>query len=129
VGVRPIEQGHALTPKFTVVGLGDRFAGKDDPGPLDGAPRDRPVIVVAHNPDSAMQLKPGSAALVVSGHTHGGQIRIPGLYRYVIPTEHPFDRGLHGFGPVPVFVTAGLGEVGLPMRFLNPPVIDVLELR
>jgi predicted MPP superfamily phosphohydrolase len=30
---------------------------------------------------------------------------------------------------VPVFVTSGLGEVGLPMRFLNPPVIDILEIR
>jgi uncharacterized protein len=129
LGVQPVEYGHVVTPKFTVVGLGDRFAGKDNPGPLAAAPRDKPIIVVAHNPDSAMQLKPGAAALFVSGHTHGGQIRIPWLYRRVIPTEHPFDRGLHRFGPVPVFVTSGLGEVGLPMRFLNPPVIDVLDIR
>jgi hypothetical protein len=128
-GVRPIEYGHVVTPKFTLVGFGDRDAGKDGPEPLRVAPRDRPIIVIAHNPDSAMQLQPGDAALVVSGHTHGGQIRVPWLYRRAIPTTFPFDRGLHRFGPVPVFVTAGLGEVGLPMRFLNPPVIDVLELR
>jgi hypothetical protein len=128
-GVRPVEYGHARLAGFTLVGLGDRFAGKDGLAPLQAAPTDRPLVVMAHNPDSAMQLAPGSAALVVSGHTHGGQIRIPGLYRLVIPCEHPFDRGLHGFGPVPVFVTSGLGEVGLPLRFLNPPVIDVLEIR
>ena len=40
-----------------------------------------------------------------------------------------FDRGLHTFAPVPVFVTAGLGETGVPMRWMNPPVIDVLALK
>ena len=66
--------------------------------------------------------------LAVAGHTHGGQIRIPGLYRRVIPTRYPFDRGLHTFPPVPTFVTSGLGESGLPLRLFNPPVIDVLDI-
>jgi hypothetical protein len=52
-----------------------------------------PAIVVAHNPDSAMDLLPGDAAIVLAGHTHGGQIRIPWLYRKVIPSAHGFDRG------------------------------------
>jgi predicted MPP superfamily phosphohydrolase len=128
VGVVPVEYTHAVLERFTIVGLGDRYAGKDDPAPLARAPRDRPIVVLLHNPDSAMQLPAGSAALVVAGHTHGGQVRLPWLYRYVIPIVHPFDRGLHDFAPVPVFVTSGLGEAGLPLRFLNPPVIDVLEI-
>lgn len=128
-GVTPVEYTHAVLEKFTVVGLGDRYAQRDDLAPLRAAPRNKPVIVLVHNPDSVMALKPGDAALSVSGHTHGGQIRIPWLYRRVIPCEHPFDRGLHGFAPVPAFVTSGLGEIGLPMRFLNPPVIDILEIR
>jgi predicted MPP superfamily phosphohydrolase len=82
-----------------------------------------------HNPDSAMQLKPGLAALALAGHTHGGQLRIPGYYQHVIPCNFPFDRGLHSFAPVPVFVTSGLGETLWPLRFLNPPAIDVLLLR
>ena len=115
-------------PSFTLVGLGDRWANRDHLTPLEAAPKDKPIIVLLHNPDSAMQLKPNAAVLVLAGHTHGGQIRIPWLYKKVIPTVHPFDRGLHAIAPVPVFVSAGLGEVGLPMRFLNPPTIDVLEL-
>jgi hypothetical protein len=75
-----------------------------------------------------MDLQPGEAALVLAGHTHGGQLRIPGLYRRAIPCSAPFDRGLHTFAPVPVFVTSGLGETGVPMRWMNPPVIDILDL-
>jgi uncharacterized protein len=127
-GVKPIEYSHAQLASFTLVGLGDRWAVKDHLTPLQNAPKDKPIIVLMHNPDSAIQLLPGSAALVLAGHTHGGQIRIPWLYKKVIPTVHGFDRGLHSIAAVPVFVTAGLGEVGLPMRFLNPPTIDVLEL-
>ena len=129
VGVTPVEYRHVVRERFTLVGLGDHFAHRDGIEPVLAAPADKPRIVLMHNPDSAMALPPGSAALALAGHTHGGQIRIPLLYRYAIPCAYPFDRGLHTFGPVPTFVTSGLGETGVPMRFLNPPVIDVLEIR
>lgn len=44
-------------------------------------------------------------------------------------SSNPFDRGLHTWTPTPTFVSSGLGEVGLPIRLLNPPVIDVLTIR
>lgn len=115
-------------------GLGDKWANKDDAGFLHQAGTGgEAVIVVAHNPDSAMQLHPGDASLVLAGHTHGGQIRIPWLYRKVIPSAHGFDRGEQlmatSNGHVRVFTTRGIGEIGLPMRLFNPPTIDVLQLR
>jgi predicted MPP superfamily phosphohydrolase len=128
LGVRPLQGRWATVGGVTVVGLGDMWAGQDDARPLHAAPHDRPRVVLTHNPDTAMKLKAGDAELLLAGHTHGGQLRIPGLYRHAIPCHHPFDRGLHHFAPVPVFVTAGLGETGVPMRWMNPPVIDVLEL-
>ncbi len=128
VGVTPVEYTHAALPTFTLVGLGDHFAGRDSRDPLLRAPHDKPIVVLFHNPDTAMDLQPGDATLAVAGHTHGGQIRVPGLYRRVIPTRHPFDRGLHTFPPLPTFVTSGLGESGLPLRLFNPPVIDVLDI-
>lgn len=133
-GVRVIE-GMAFTDARGIrwAGLGDRWAGKDDPGFLRAAVDQGPAIVVAHNPDSAMDLQPGEAAIVLAGHTHGGQIRIPWLYRKVIPSAHGFDRGEQvapaAAGPVRVFTTRGVGEVGLPLRLFNPPTIDVLQLR
>lgn len=132
-GVRVIE-GMAFTDARGIrwAGLGDRWAGKDDPGFLRTASDPTPPIVVAHNPDSAMELRPGEAAIVLAGHTHGGQIRIPWLYRKVIPSAHGFDRGEQtapaAAGPVRVFTTRGVGEVGLPLRLFNPPTIDVLQL-
>ncbi len=131
-GVQIIEGRSVPLRGYRLAGLGDRWAGKDDPGFL-AHEGEGPWIVVAHNPDSAMQLSPRSTRLMLAGHTHGGQIRIPWLYRKVIPTEHGFDRGEQWAhtpqGPVRVFTTAGVGEVGLPLRLFNPPVIDVLELQ
>lgn len=129
VGVKPVEYTHADLGSFTLVGMGDRWAGKDGIAPVQAAPRGKPIVVLVHNPDSAMQLKPGMASLVLAGHTHGGQIRLPGLYRKVIASEHGFDRGLHEWAPVPVYVTSGLGESRVPLRWLVPPVIDILDLR
>lgn len=114
-------------------GLGDRWAHKDDAAFLrPGLVPRKPTILVTHNPDSAVQGCLGDVTLVLAGHTHGGQIRIPWLYRKVIPTVHGFDRGeqvMQGdCGPVRVFTTAGVGETGLPLRLFNPPTIDVLGL-
>lgn len=96
-----------------------------------------PLLLLTHNPDMAL-LVPASFEydLMLAGHTHGGQVRlpIPGLTQAVIPTEHPFDTGLHLIErddrarPDRVFVTPGTGMVGLPMRFRRPPQIDILTL-
>ena len=132
LGVNVLE-GKQLPPAngFAWAGLGDRWAGKDDGSFINAA--DGPVIVVAHNPDSAMDLRPDQTTLVLAGHTHGGQIRLPWIYPRIIPSQYGFDRDEQvaqtPHGPVRVFTSSGLGEVGLPLRLFNPPVIDVLTLQ
>lgn len=94
---------------------------------------DKPLILLTHNPDTALNVPAGIPfALMLAGHTHGGQVRIPGLIKTVIPTQYPFDKGLH---IVPakgsqrlVYVTTGTGMVGLPFRFNMPPRIDILTV-
>ncbi|MFH1514360.1 MAG: phosphohydrolase, partial [bacterium] len=87
------------------------------------------TIVLAHNPDTVYEFPEGvNVDLVLSGHTHGGQIRIPFLYKTQIPTIHPFDKGLYNVNDIPVYVTSGIGMIGLPFRFLIPPQIEILEL-
>lgn len=133
-GVHIIE-GEIVQPRpgWRLAGLGDNWAGKDDPRFLQQARSTLPTLVLAHNPDSALRLRPADARLLLAGHTHGGQIRIPWLYRKAIPSAYGFDRGEQfaqtPAGPIRVFTSVGVGEVGLPMRLFNPPTIDWLSLR
>ncbi|MET1024895.1 MAG: metallophosphoesterase [Pseudoxanthomonas sp.] len=133
-GVQVIEGRAVALNGFRLAGLGDRWAGKDDPAFLEALPVDVPTLVLAHNPDSAERLRPARHLLMLAGHTHGGQMRIPLLYRHVLPVRHGLDRGEQwleqsAHGRIRVFTTAGVGESGLPLRLFNPPVIDLLELR
>jgi hypothetical protein len=130
-GVQLIENRTVDCGGVTVTGVGDRWSGRDDLSVVRAYRGSRPLVMVTHNPDTVLDLKAAPPALVLAGHTHGGQIRLPWLYRKVLPVVGPFDRGLHAplaAGGPPVYVTTGLGETALPMRLLNPPLIDVLAL-
>jgi predicted MPP superfamily phosphohydrolase len=128
VGVTLIENQAVKLGTFVLVGLGDRWANNDRVDMLKTYRESDNVIVMTHNPDTASLLPPGIADITLAAHTHGGQIRIPWLYRMAIPTDGPFDRGWHHLPNTRVFVTSGLGENAVPLRFLVPPVIDVVVL-
>jgi len=121
---------NAIQPQadFTLVGLGSFMAGEDEVSLVDDLGQKRPVIVLTHNPDSMTRMNTRHVDLVITGHTHGGQIRIPGVYRHVIPTQGAFDQGLMQYNHSRLFITSGLGTIGLPLRLMIPPSIDVLDL-
>ena len=95
---------------------------------------DAPVILMVHEPDFAVHIRTHRRGplvdLVLSGHTHGGQIRIPGLRPLALP---PFGRifphGQYQLGPLQLYVNRGIGTVGVPFRFNCPPEITVATLR
>ncbi len=94
---------------------------------------DKPLILLTHNPDTAFTAPADVPfSLMLAGHTHGGQVRIPGLVQRVVPTQYPFDKGLHEVvtrgGDRLVYVTTGTGMVGLPLRLNMPPRIDILTV-
>lgn len=113
---------------ITIVGLSDLWEGESDYTLVNRIQEEDFTIILTHNPDSAYELPSHKADLLVAGHTHGGQIRIPFVYPKVIPTDHPFDRGWYKVKGMPVFVTSGAGEVGLPMRLGVPPEVVIVEL-
>jgi len=119
-----------------IAGIGDLWTGNADFRAALAYRGAAPLVLLTHNPDLAYDVPRHLSRLLLSGHTHGGQIRLPFIYRYVIPVKGPFDRGLltaaqWSDDPVArpdVFTTSGAGEIGLPMRLLNPPAIDLLLL-
>lgn len=117
-----------------LIGISDLMEGNSQ---YDGLATARPGqfnLVLTHNPDSAYELPEelypaeGGPDLLLSGHTHGGQMFLPPLVYGMIPCEHLFLRGWYEVRGLPVYVTSGAGEVLLPLRFLVPPEVVFLDL-
>ena len=120
------------------------LAGVDDP--LFGQPNpdravpaeirhqaEEPVILMAHEPDYVDELlkrESGKAVdLVLSGHTHGGQIRIPFVGPIVLPEMgKKYVEGLFHLGATQLYVSCGIGAVGVPFRFACPPELTQITL-
>lgn len=92
-----------------------------------------PVIALAHNPDTvAAYTERHDIALTLSGHTHGGQIRLPFIGPVgIIPTElgQKIDKGLFTINNHQVLITSGVGESGPRARLFNPPEIIYLTIK
>lgn len=118
---------------IAIAGTDHVWLGKPDPGrTLRGIHRETPVISLVHEPDffdTMTEVRP--IALQVSGHTHGGQCRIP-LLGYA-PARVEYGRnyleGPYTRGSSRLFVSRGLGTTGLRVRFACPPEVAVLTLR
>ena len=129
--------------EWQILGLADLHTRKPD---LEKAitnliyphtPPLRPVpaknrFVLSHNPDVVLQLDIKDAAFLLSGHFHGGQIRLPFRLEYKTLRkdalcklkiyQHQFE-----YGGIQGYISNGIGCVLLPFRFLVPPEISVLE--
>lgn len=118
-------------PDFRLAGLYDWWTGRDATAFLAALPRDKPLLVLMHQPHSLRALRGIPFALAMAGHTHGGQVHIPWLTDWVFRATRG-ERYVDGYYQTPdgkLFVTPGIGITGLPLRFDCPPTIDVLELR
>lgn len=106
-----------------------RFTGLDDlPGTLAQIDDDAPVILMAHEPDIFVRV-PDRVGLTLSGHTHGGQVRLFG-WSPVVPSRYGnrFAYGhVHEDGR-DLVVSGGIGCSVLPVRFGSPPEITVVDL-
>jgi len=88
-----------------------------------------PVILLVHEPDILPEVAPYGADLMLSGHTHGGQIRFPLIPPLFLPVlGRRYIEGLFRRGTTQLYVTRGIGAVGVPMRFNCPPEITEITL-
>jgi uncharacterized protein len=91
-------------------------------------PRNEPVILLAHEPDFADQAARYPVSVQLSGHSHGGQIVIPGIPGYLPPLGRKYPRGLYSVGNMRLYVNRGIGVSGAPIRYGAPPEVTVVEL-
>ena len=93
-------------------------------------PKDEFRILLAHNPDSIDTIQGPPMDLILSGHTHGGQIVLPFFGAPKLPVKNKiYSQGLIPTENGPVFISRGIGTAILPIRFNCPPEIAILELR
>lgn len=120
--------------KIDVTGLADIWTAEPDYTILNNKSSEADLsLLLAHNPDTSYEIieknpEAKKFDLMLSGHTHAGQIRIPLLYKYIIPTEYNFDKGFYNISGQNVFVTSGIGSSGLPMRLFNFPEISLITI-
>jgi uncharacterized protein len=131
----PIERGGG---RFWLSAVEDPLEGHPDPEAaippsIRNLPNE-PVILLCHGPDYADNLLAQSAgqavSLMLSGHTHGGQVCLPFVGPLALP---PFGKkyiaGWFQLGKLQLHVNRGIGTVGVPLRFDCPPEISFITLR
>jgi uncharacterized protein len=124
----PIERDGA---RFWLAGVNDVLSKTADlPETLRGVPTSEAVVLLAHEPDFADQASKFPVDLQLSGHSHGGQVRIPFLPPLYLPAmAKKYVMGTYQVGRLPLYTNAGLGTVGAPVRLNCPPEITLLTLR
>jgi uncharacterized protein len=118
--------------RLWLVGLGSACVKDADPERAipDSALRDREaMIVLAHEPDILPEIAKYGPDLMLSGHTHGGQVRIPFLPPAFLPDYgKKYVEGWFRYGSTQLYVNRGIGTIGVPLRVNCPPEITLLTL-
>jgi hypothetical protein len=158
-GIRLLENRSEVVERnggaLALAGIDDLLMGAPDlERALRDVPAGLPTILLSHHPDILFDAAERGIPLVLSGHTHGGQIRVPGLPVIVRMSRYRLDEGRYrvargresdpegdpkgkpegdpegrGTGVTEIVVSRGLGAVGVPLRVACPPEVVLLRLR
>ena len=122
---------HRGAAQLTFAGLDDPYVGKPDlKQVIRQLTDDSPVILLVHEPDYVdISSKTGKFALQLSGHSHGGQIKMPFLQPSILPPGgKKYFVGLNRVNNTLEYTNRGLGMTGIPIRFNSRPEITVFTL-
>jgi predicted MPP superfamily phosphohydrolase len=129
-GIPVLENDALRAGDVWIAGVEDtRYRDPDVERALRDVPDGAPAILLSHDPDLFPRV-PDRVALTVSGHLHGGQIGVPLIRRPFMPSRfgERYARGHVVEGGRHLYVTAGFGTTGWPVRLLAPPEVVVLRL-
>lgn len=99
--------------------------------------RDKPLVLLTHNPDSVRHMCENADKMknvaVISGHTHGGQIKTPfnieyTLIRHDVLPKEGIAYGMHNYKGINLYISSGLGCSALPMRYKSTAEVVVVEV-
>ena len=136
-GVRVLSNGSAALERgrdrIWIVGVDDPVTGRDRLElALRATDRNSPRLLLAHSPQLYPQAVHNGLDLLLVGHTHGGQVRLPVLGALFVPGMGFFPRwdyGLYRDGATTMIVSGGLGESALPIRFNIRPELALVTLQ
>ncbi|MEK6759564.1 MAG: metallophosphoesterase [Deltaproteobacteria bacterium] len=121
--------------RLCVAGVTDLLEDTPDAGAaLAGVPADIPRVLLSHHPDYSERIDTGLRVdLILSGHTHGGQVRLPFGIAPIVPSAfgQKYSGGLVSLGRdegTKVYVSRGIGVSMIPVRFNCPPEITLIRL-
>jgi predicted MPP superfamily phosphohydrolase len=115
---------------FWLAGVDDTMVGLEDISlALAGSREGEMKLLLAHNPIILRRAARAAVDLVLSGHTHGGQVAIRSERNSLRGARKRLLKGLGRLGQTQIYVNRGLGTVVLPIRYGCPPEISLLELR
>ena len=116
--------------RFVLGGVDDLLGGRPDfARALRARPADLPTVVLSHNPDVFPEAARRGVSLLLAGHTHGGQVRVPGLPVLVRMSRYRLDEGRYAVDDSELIVSRGLGVTGLPLRIACPPEALLVTLQ
>jgi predicted MPP superfamily phosphohydrolase len=120
--------------RLWIAGISDPAGGRSSIEHAIPEKPDGPVIVMVHEPDFMDDIvknpRRQTVDLVLAGHSHGGQIRLPHLPPIALPIGgQKYYEGLYRFGKMQLYVNRGIGTVGVPFRLFCPPEITVFTLQ
>ena len=131
-GVRVLTNSSTRLCGLPLVGLDDLRVGRVDVrAACETVMPDEAQIILSHNP-RVLPLLNNRNALVLSGHTHSGQVHVPFSRYRRRPFDmqgSPFNEGWYQDQSARMYVNAGIGSVHLPLRFCCPPEITVFTLK
>jgi len=119
--------------RMWLVGTDDPYFGHADlDASFKGVPDSAFALVLTHAPEAFEELAERPAArLVLAGHTHGGQVRLPFIGALRVPSRYGtrFAHGLFKLGDTVFYVNAGMGMSHLPVRFLCRPEVAFITVK
>jgi uncharacterized protein len=135
-GVTVLQNSHVAWQRdgqtLVLAGVDDVCYGRQDlPAALAGVPRNGKTVLLAHEPDYAdLAARDPRVVLQLSGHSHGGQICIPGVGGLFFPRlARKYTSGLYSVGALTLYTNRGLGTMGLPLRFCCRPEVTLFTLQ